>query len=437
VRRRRRPSGSDRLVPGTVAGSVVCNGAVVDTAIPRGAVARLARTGLPWWSVPLLVYLASRLVGAVVLLVLGQAQEPRVAVDGVEVVDPAGAGPGYLTLTTNWDGQWYQGIVEQGYPTHLPREDGAVAENRWAFYPAYPALVRLLMTLASMPFALAATVVSTGCGALAMVLVYRLLLGRVGRYNALMTVLAVSLSPAALVLQTAYTESLALLLVVVCLSLLAERRYGALAVCILVLALARPVVVPLAAVVALHGWLRWRRRDDEPFPVPERRRLALALLAAAVGSALWPAVAGAVTGEWDAFFATQRAWTSTFPGEPTWLLQVVHHPASRAAVVSLAVCVVTVALVVRRSAAHWGTDLRAWVLFYGGFLLVTAAPVASSLRYAILAVVPWWPLTDETREWGRGKRIAVAASVVVLGVLAQVAWCRLCYVITPDRILFP
>jgi len=33
----------------------------------------------------------------------------------------APASPGYFDLLTNWDGQWYQDVAQNGYPAHLPR----------------------------------------------------------------------------------------------------------------------------------------------------------------------------------------------------------------------------------------------------------------------------------------------------------------------------
>ena len=245
------------------------------------------------------------------------------------VSDPAPAHPGYLDMLTNWDGQWYQQVVGHGYPSDLPHgSDGEVAQNTWAFYPVYPALVRVVMALTSLPFAAAASLVSMVAAGAAMVLVFRMLEGRVGRFNASMTVLAICMSPAGLVLQLAYTESLGLLVLVACLVLLERRRYGALSIMAVVLSLTRPIVLPLCLLIAIHGVLRWRRRGEDPFPPTERRRLTLAVVVSGASLGLWPLVCALRTGEPLGFLETQHAWISTYPGHGNWLLTILKNPTS-------------------------------------------------------------------------------------------------------------
>jgi hypothetical protein len=340
-------------------------------------------------------------------------------------------------MLTNWDGQWYAQVVRDGYPSHLPMQDGEVAQNNWAFYPFYPALVRAVMALSSLPFAAAASLVSMAAGAGAMVIIFRLLEPRVGRFNAGMTVLAISLSPAAVLFQAAYTESLALLVVVACLALLTQRRYGALTVMAVVLSLTRPIVLPLALLIALHGWLRWRKREEEPFPAAERRSWLVAVLVSGASFGLWPLICALRTGQADGFLSTQKAWISTYPGHGTWLLTILQHPTGRASLLALSALSIGVVIVARRGARPWGSDLRWWVPVYGLYLLGTASPVPSSIRYAMLAVVPWWPSTDQGPAMTRSRKVVTVAFAVAFGVACQVAWVRYFYLLGPDRALFP
>src|SRR5690349_267408 len=220
---------------------------MVDVVAARPVVSRHRLVVRGWVWLPLAIFLFSRLVGGLVLLAMADQQIPRVDQSTMHVVDSAPADPGYLDLISNWDGQWYQDVVEHGYPRELPREDGVVQQNNWAFYPLYPALVRAVMVVTTLPFGAAASLVSILAAAGAMVVLYRMLESRVGRFNASMTVLALSLSPAAIILQTAYTEGVALLILVGCLALLARRRYLAFAGLSVALALTRPIALPLAA----------------------------------------------------------------------------------------------------------------------------------------------------------------------------------------------
>ena len=393
------------------------------TALPR-------RSLVSWW-LPLLVFAATRLIDtALVLLASGHQDFARDPGPFVTVVDPAPAHPGYLDMLTNWDGQWYQSIAQDGYPAELPTEDGVVAQNPWAFYPLYPALVRAVTALSPLSFAAAASLVSLVTAAAAMVVLFRFLEPRVGRFHAAVAVLAVGLSPAGVVLQAAYTEGLALLLVLLCLSLLAQRRYAAVAVVAVALSLTRPVVLPMALVVVAHGVVRWRNRESEPFGATELRRCAAAAVVTAGSFGLWPTVCALRTGEPLGYLETQRAWIDAAVGEPTWLWELLRHPTGAPAFFALVATATVLYLVLRRGAA-WGLEARVWVLAYGAYLLVASLPVAAVLRYAMLAVFPWWSGSD--RQWpaSRAGRVVVVVLVVVVGTALQVAWLRSFYVIGP------
>src|SRR4029077_1161515 len=71
------------------------------------------------------------------------------------------------------------------------------------------------------------------------------------------------------VLQMTYTESLALLLVVLNLVLIRARHYWWVALTLVLLALTRNVVVAMAPVLVAHGGVRgWNERDA--FPMRQR-----------------------------------------------------------------------------------------------------------------------------------------------------------------------
>jgi hypothetical protein len=390
------------------------------------------------WSVPLAVFGLSRLVDGLLIVLAAtdqSARDPDVAM----VDTPAGADPGYLTALSNWDGQWYSQIAHQGYPTELPREDGEVQQNAWAYYPLYPGVVRLLMALFRLPFEVAATTVSLVAGAAAMVLLYRLVERVGGRFNATTTVTAVCLFPAAPVFQAAYTESLALLLLVLCLTLLRDRRFGWLAVATTFLAFTRPVVLPLAVVIAVHGFLRWRGRREEP--VGRRLLAGYALTAgyAVLSFAFWPVVTGLVTGESDAYFQTQRAWIlDESAGWPSWLTHA-WQPGQRApAVLGLVALFALVLFVVRRAARSWGPELRLWGPVYFLYLLGTTRPTSSIFRYAMLTVVPAWPgVTEPGQVVSRRARIAVLTTMVVVGIPLQYLWLRWFFIPHPGNRGYP
>jgi hypothetical protein len=390
------------------------------------------------WVAPLAIFALSRVLEG--LLIAAAAHDQPARDSDVGVVDtPAGPDPGYLAALSNWDGQWYSQIAHHGYPTELPREDGVVQQNAWAYYPLYPGLVRLVMAVSRTSFEVAAMMVSIVVGAVAVVVLYRLVEKVGGRFNALTTVAAVCVFPAAPVLQVGYTESLALLLVVVCLTLLRDRRFGWLIVATALLSLTRPIVLPLALVIAVQGAMRWRRRHEVAVSARELRGYAVSAGFAVVSFAIWPAVAGIVTGEPDAYFATQRAWIlDEASGWPSWLAHLAQPGERGPAVLGLLALAVLVALVARRAARAWGPELRVWGVAYFVYLLGTTRPTSSIIRYSMLTVVPAWPaLSEPGREPSRRTQAAVLAAIFVIALPLNYLWLRWFFIPHPGNLGYP
>src|SRR5690606_31293468 len=231
----------------------------VTTSLAAASRARLARpTTWPWWTQVLAVYALARGVSAGILLVVARAQEANLWTD---------AAPSYTAYVARmWDASWYEQIYASGYPDTLPvGADGAVQQNVWAFFPLFPALVRALDAVTGLGWDVLAPTVALVCGAGAALVIHRLVATAGAAAVAqrpglpLATVLLVSVFPSSPVLQVAYTESLALLLVAAALLLLARHRYGWAALVIVLLGLSRAVALPMAAVVVWHGVVRWRR----------------------------------------------------------------------------------------------------------------------------------------------------------------------------------
>ena len=103
----------------------------------------------PWWAKVLVVFVASRVVSTIILLSYAARQEANAW---------TGANPSYFDFAKIWDGHWYYIIAVAGYPTELPvTDDGYVGESAWAFMPAFPAVVRLLMLATGASYSVALT----------------------------------------------------------------------------------------------------------------------------------------------------------------------------------------------------------------------------------------------------------------------------------------
>ena len=386
-----------------------------------------------WWALPLAIFVASRVVESLVLSqLLGMQHDWFI---------PAGGGPYHswghpVTLVeglSNWDGAWYRQIAQHGYPHHLPRIDGVVQQNAWAFYPMFPALARVVMLL-GLSFETSAVIVSLVCAAVASCLLFRLVAEHASRFTASMAVIGLMFAPMAPIFEAAYTESLALLLLVLALTALGHRRYGWFSIFTLLVAFARPMSLPLALVCGVQWLLRWRRREQEPFEMRERIKLGAAAIWAALSFGLWPAVAALRTGEADAYFKTQNAWagSSAANGWPSWLQQALHLQSIMAVSVVVGVLGGAIALVVQRGARAWGPELRTWTWAYPLYILGTARPTSSIFRYLLLTITPFWPVPSVSeRVRSVPARVGLVALVAGIGIALQYLWLSAYFVIWP------
>ena len=386
---------------------------------------RLRMPRWPGWAQALAVYAAARLVSLLILLVAAERQAANLW---------TGAAPPYLEFAGIWDGEWYRRIAENGYPLPLPRDPaGQPVQSAWAFYPAYPFLVRAVMVLLGTSWTATAPVVSVLLGAAAAVVVHRLFALAAGHRTALVGVLLVVTFPTSPVLQLAYSESLALLLLASALYLLVTRRYVAAVPVVALLGFTRAVALPFAAVVAVHLLRRWWRRREHPFRARERLELVVLGATAAVAGVAWPLVVAAATGELGVYAEIQAAWRG---GDTRWLTP--WWTASQRAlgpwlgpVVLVLLAGGTVWALVGRRVRGLPPELSAWCLAYLGYLLVVVEPYTSVFRFLLLA----FPLALLVARVVRGRAHLLAW--VVAFVALQVVWVLELWHFTPPSDLPP
>jgi hypothetical protein len=380
---------------------------------------------LPWWGNVLVVFGLTRVFDAVVLVLAARGQVPNMWTS---------RHPGYFDLAVQWDGSWYRQIAEHGYPHHLPYDgQGNLQQNALAFYPAYPYLVRGVMRVTGLGFPVAGAMTSLVLAAMAMLVVYRLFTRYVGPRAALVGILVIGAFPASPVLQIDYTESLAVLLLAAALLLLVEHRYVLAVPVVLALAVARPVVLPFAAVVLVHLIVRWRsarRQARDPAasgePFPPRQVLAVIVLGlvSAASAGLWPFIAWRLTGVRSAYSLTAATWRSAGKVEyftPWWFIAkyLIHNELYAAgALVGIVVLVLLAAL--GPWARPLGPELRTWCLAYPAYLGAVLEPWSSLFRYLVLL----FPLALLGLGPVRRPRLraGIIAVVVALFLVGQVVW---------------
>ncbi len=197
--------------------------------------------------------IASRLLLAAVALTtsltLGVAARALYLRDPRHAEDLRGLAAHLFEPWAHWDGVWFVRIAADGYRAY---------PSSPAFFPLYPLLLRATTALTGGNFVIAGVLVSLGCYAGAMVVLYRLSRDELGPRAALWTVTYLSVFPTALFFQAVYSESLFLLLTLLCLSLARRGRFAAACLCGLLATLTRSngllLVLPLGLV-----WFEQRR----------------------------------------------------------------------------------------------------------------------------------------------------------------------------------
>lgn len=385
----------------------------------------------PWWAQVLAVHLAVRAFDAVVFALVARTQAANPWTD---------AAPSYLQYTSSmWDADWYRQIAEHGYPEQLPvGRDGEVHQNAWAFFPMLPGLARALGAV-GVQWQVAAPLIALVAGTVAMLVVYRVVAdlpavagSERARHVPLATVAILTSFASAPVLQVGYTEALALLLVAAILRSLQLQTYLVAIPLVFALGLTRAVVVPIAAVIAVHALRRWRavRRGEEVMSPGQWWSVGALLVGAGVAALAWPAMAGLVTGEPDAFVRTQAAWRAHQAVLP--LLPWVEIPplllGGWGGLITPAVLVLTAAALSGRTGRALG-DLRTWVVAYLVYLVLATEPGTSQFRFWLLA----FPLAVVPAAWAlRRRRQAIAlGAIIAFGLLGQVAWIALVWRLVP------
>ena len=376
---------------------------------------------LPWWVPVLAVYLASRAWTAGLLL-LAADRQPLAR----ERWWPQAHPPYAAFVGRWWDGWWYGRIATQGYPAQLPVDpDGSVAMNEWAFFPLFPALGRGVMAVTGASWEVVAPTLSLVLGGVAVLVVDRVVRRGAPRAVAawpglpLAGVAVLCAYPAAVVLQTAYTESLALLLVATSLLLVVRRSYLVACLPVLALGLTRSVAAPLAVVVVVHAWTRLRAEGH--LPRDQLVRLGALLAVTLLSAGLWPLWVGWATGTPDAFVRTQEAWRDgagfgLFAGGARLSA---HGTAGLA--VGLLGAAAALWLLTRPAARRLGPVLLTWLVAYLVYLAAVTDLISSIFRFTLLAF-PLAPLVLGLVTGSRARRAVWCGAVLVVLLAAQAAW---------------
>lgn len=376
-----------------------------------------------WWVRVLVVFAASRVVTTIIMLAFAAVQKQN---------PWTGPHPGYFSFASIWDGHWYDIVATVGYPTTLPiGSDGHIAQNAWAFLPAYPGLVRVLMG-AGGSWEVTAVLVSVAFAGGAALLFFRLMARVLPDGTALFATVLFCTAPLSPILQVAYAESMQLFFLFLALILLLDRRYLLLIPVVIVMSFTRPSGIAFAALLLFHLVHRFVTRGRDPFLWREAVELVIAGLVTFAAGIAWPLIAGAVTGDLSAYTDTELSWRVLYLGHydqlvpfqgwiegADWWLRWIGVPSSVSLVLGCAGLVLLVAIVVVLLLSPWarrlGFDLRGWIVAYGLYTLAVFFPQSSTFRILM-------PMAPALGALAIPRNRVWRAALVVLGIAGQIGW---------------
>jgi hypothetical protein len=379
----------------------------------------------PWWVKVLLIFAASRIVTTVILLVFAWMQQ----------ANPwTGAHPDYFSFAEIWDGTWYHIVAVSGYPSTLPHDTaGHVAQNAWAFLPAYPFLCGAISFATGLPFSVVGVVVSVGFAAGAALVFYKLLLPQLGHSTALFSVVLFCVAPLSPILQVDYAESMQLFFLACSLLYLLRRSYWMMLPFVAFMSFTRPSGLAFALAMVLHVAYRFHARHHDPFPPREIVASVVATAVSAVLGYAWPFIAGAVTGVPDAYTATELSWRAPYVGwgglvpfQPwiqgaLWWTNRIGLPNPAVGVVLLLVAIgLFAAFLFIRPVKGLGVDLRIWIASWTIYMLAVFFPQSSVFRL----FVPIFPILGAVAQ---PKSTIYRLGIVLLMIAGQIGWVFIAY----------
>jgi len=358
--------------------------------------------------VPLAIYAITRLFSVVMILSAADARHVS-----------------YGDLVTAWDGNRYRQVAAHGYPAELPLDhNGKVTQNNWAFSPLYPLLVRALMAVSGLGYDVAGPTVSLIAGAAAAMVMFALISQTAGTFAGAATVALTGTFMSAPVMQLAYTESTALLLICSALLLLRRRSYSLAGVAILLMSITRPIALAFLPVILAHAISLRHARTGTPLSKSDRRGIWGLAAVCIAGGALWPVTVAIATGDPFAWFKSEAAWANSHTSIPGlgWL-----QFAEGLGWVGLAGLGVFAALIVvvvgRPASAIWGVEVRVWTLSYVAYMFFATAPVPSVIRFMLLAFPLFWPFPNSaSSKRERTMRLVIFVALIGIGVACQWIW---------------
>ncbi|GAB3434435.1 hypothetical protein GCM10027517_02480 [Phycicoccus ginsengisoli] len=372
---------------------------------------------------PVVAFILVRLLDALAFTVGARTQfaldsgkwVPRVGSDpSYFIYRDSPASPGYWTVVTNWDGQWYWKIAQEGL--HSGAGASPVDLWAWAFGPLFPLTVGAVMDATGLSFPVAMTVVNLTCSLAGVLLLWDLVRRRAGSWWAACAVALFLCFPSGALFQAGYSEAMGLALLMGALWLLDRRLYWWALLPVVALAYTRIVTPPIALVALVHMVVTWRRRSIMPARPSQVAGLGAVAAASVAGAYLWSWTAAIVGGAGTG--AVERASNVAGAPQTSWLLGS-HEKLGPLGVLAMAGLLVVLAMTATTATSRLlGLELRTWLVAYPLFVLAVTPVTTGIIRYLVLcppiAMLPLLVAPPHDRR-RLGIITAVACAVMLSG----------------------
>ncbi len=308
------------------------------------------------------------------------------------------------SLLTHWDGAWYQRIAETGY-----RYSPQPGMQTVVFFPLYPMICRVLMTL-GLPFDLAGAIVSNLSFLMALGILYSYLAAKYSPALARWSTAVLALFPSALFTAATYTESLFLLTTIGTLTAFDNKSYRQATIWGILATACRP---PGLLLVPALLWASYRDRRGKPAYLTSLT-IASGFLAFLVFCGLW------LGNPW-ATFQGHQAWAK---GVVSWsdVLSRLLQWNGQGAGAWIRVLTLSGAIAIfARSRAVLSPAERAYSLITIGFLLLSNS-TEGLVRYFYGIAPLSWACGYQLEQWQKQNKHALLWTTLVVSMLGLIGF---------------
>jgi hypothetical protein len=322
-------------------------------------------------------------------------------------------------LSSLWDANWYVDIAVHGYDSSMPVQPvgGHTVYTNLAFFPLYPALIRVARALTPFNTHMSALVVGWAASLAAAWGIYAVASWRYGRRTGIVSAVLWGVLPQAVVESLAYTEPLFTALSAWSLYAVLTRRWVWAGVLCTLAGLTRPTAAALVAAVGIAAGaelLRLRREGQWAW------RPLLGGLIAPVGFVGFIGWVGLRVGRWNGYMAVQGLWKSNFDwGRTTarYIASLLLH-AKPAALGGIVVTLILCAAVVLFAISLVHRQPLPLLIYSAGILIITLGDSGffnSRSRFLLPAFPLLLPLAAAlARVRSRGTRVVLLSSATIV-----------------------